>query len=65
MQHHVKLQALKHQGVNNATTRIPMARKPAWMPFPILFAAISHRVAPNAMKLIMNEYDLFKVHECK
>ncbi|XP_044466151.1 inactive poly [ADP-ribose] polymerase RCD1-like isoform X2 [Mangifera indica] len=38
----------------------PRAPKSPWMPFPMLFAAISNKVSPKDMELITNHYDLFK-----
>ncbi|KAJ0052721.1 hypothetical protein Pint_03507 [Pistacia integerrima] len=39
----------------------PRAPKSPWMPFPMLFAAISNKVSPNDMELITNHYELFRV----
>uniref|UniRef100_A0A2P2JE37 Uncharacterized protein MANES_10G069300 n=1 Tax=Rhizophora mucronata TaxID=61149 RepID=A0A2P2JE37_RHIMU len=35
--------------------------KSPWMPFPMLFAAISNRVPCKHMELVTNYYELFKV----
>ncbi|CAL5355722.1 hypothetical protein CsSME_00044477 [Camellia sinensis var. sinensis] len=41
-----------------STTKIP--RSP-WMPFPMLFAAISNKVPPKDMKLVETNYELFRM----
>lgn len=42
----------------NSTT--PRAPKSPWMPFPMLFAAISKQVPPNDMKLVNEHYEQFR-----
>ncbi|KAL9670470.1 hypothetical protein QQ045_008023 [Rhodiola kirilowii] len=54
------LQANEPRGVTIVTTSTPMAPKSPWMPFPTLFAAISHRIPQDDMKLINIQYDIFK-----
>ena len=47
-------------GLCSSSTRAP---KSPWMPFPMLFAAISKKVPSKDMELVTNNYELFRV--CK
>lgn len=44
--------------LGSSTSRIP---KSPWMPFPMLFAAISSEVPPKEMDLVNKHYELFRV----
>nr|GMD98339.1 inactive poly [ADP-ribose] polymerase RCD1-like [Ipomoea batatas] len=39
---------------------VPRIPKSPWMSFPVLFAAISEKVAPEKMKIVNSSYELFK-----
>ncbi|KAJ4957425.1 hypothetical protein NE237_024536 [Protea cynaroides] len=41
-------------------SKVPKAPKSPWMPFPMLFAAISNKVPPKDMKLVNIQYDQFQ-----
>ncbi|KAL5861946.1 hypothetical protein ACOSQ3_003235 [Xanthoceras sorbifolium] len=47
----------KASSTNSSSPRAP---KSPWMPFPMLFAAISNKVPPKDMELITNHYELFR-----
>ncbi|KAJ6415507.1 hypothetical protein OIU84_004328 [Salix udensis] len=44
-------------GLSSSSTRAP---KSPWMPFPMLFAAISKKVPSKDMELVTNNYELFR-----
>lgn len=48
----------KAASVGSSSSRTP---KSPWMPFPMLFSAISSEVAPKDMELVNVHYDLFRV----
>lgn len=48
----------KAPSVGSSVSRTP---KSPWMPFPMLFAAISNKVPPKDMELISSNYELFRV----
>lgn len=43
---------------SSTSSRVP---KSPWMPFPMLFAAISNEVPPKNMELINTHYNIFRV----
>ncbi|CAK9173440.1 unnamed protein product [Ilex paraguariensis] len=49
----------RDKGVNlgSSSTRTP---KSPWLPFPMLFAALSHKVPPKDLNLVNVNYDLFR-----
>ncbi|KAB1216084.1 Inactive poly [ADP-ribose] polymerase RCD1 [Morella rubra] len=47
----------KAASLGSSTTRAP---KSPWMPFPMLFTAISNKVSPKTMELINMHYDSFR-----
>ncbi|KAF9689621.1 hypothetical protein SADUNF_Sadunf01G0111400 [Salix dunnii] len=47
----------KSPSLNSSNTRTP---KSPWMPFPMLFAAISNKVSSKDMELVANHYKLFR-----
>ncbi|XP_021887205.1 inactive poly [ADP-ribose] polymerase RCD1-like isoform X2 [Carica papaya] len=47
----------KAPSVGSSVSRTP---KSPWMPFPMLFAAISNKVPPKDMELISSNYELFR-----
>ncbi|KAH8513837.1 hypothetical protein H0E87_006918 [Populus deltoides] len=47
----------KSPSLSSSSTRAP---KSPWMPFPMLFAAISNKVPSKDMELITNNYELFR-----
>ncbi|XP_017234721.1 inactive poly [ADP-ribose] polymerase RCD1 [Daucus carota subsp. sativus] len=55
------VQVPKSQGVaenlGSSSTKNP---KSAWMPFPLLFEAISHKTSPSNMNLVSSNYELFR-----
>eukprot|EP00262_Sarcandra_glabra_P004679 TRINITY_DN15876_c0_g1_i1.p1 TRINITY_DN15876_c0_g1~~TRINITY_DN15876_c0_g1_i1.p1 ORF type:complete len:600 (-),score=100.15 TRINITY_DN15876_c0_g1_i1:321-2120(-) len=48
---------LKAQGVS---LEVPKAPTSPWMPFPMLFAAISNKIPPKDVELVNHHYDQFK-----
>lgn len=46
--------------LQNQQGNVPRIPKSPWMSFPALFAAISKKVAPEKMKIINSNYELFK-----
>lgn len=46
--------------LQNQQGNVPKIPKSPWMSFPALFAAISEKVAPEKMKIIHSNYELFK-----
>ncbi|CAK7356068.1 unnamed protein product [Dovyalis caffra] len=47
----------KSPSLSSSSTRAP---KSPWMPFPMLFAAISNKVPSKDMELVANHYELFR-----
>ena len=45
----------------NIGSHLPKSPKSPWMPFPMLFAAISNKVPSSKMNLVSNNYELFRV----
>ncbi|WOG90059.1 hypothetical protein DCAR_0209300 [Daucus carota subsp. sativus] len=45
------------ENLGSSSTKNP---KSAWMPFPLLFEAISHKTSPSNMNLVSSNYELFR-----
>jgi len=56
-----KKQGARGSGSANSVGSSTTRPKSPWMPFPTLFAAISHKVAENDMLLINADYQQLRV----